>query len=83
LFISDGILTPFDMDIYTKMTKFRRIQSIKITKDMEETCPICLEKIKNNSNAFQLFCGHIYCNCGGIQKWLEINNCCPYCKTGL
>jgi len=53
----------------------------KSNDDNENTCPICLDVINNNSMSM-LICGHIYCSkC--INIYMKNNNKCPLCMKTI
>lgn len=51
---------------------------ISLSIDIE--CSICYEEITNNAS--KLDCGHIY-HKECIDKWLQVNSTCPYCRHSL
>lgn len=51
-------------------------------KEVDDTCPICLEKFKDEENVAVLECGHLYHpNC--IKKWGKQKPSCPMCKKEI
>ena len=52
----------------------------KINLEEEYTCPISLEKIKDN--CVKTKCGHIF-NQDNIDEWLKTHKDCPLCRTIL
>jgi hypothetical protein len=53
------------------------IARIVIIKPITNLCSICLDYINNDSETLK--CNHIY-HRSCINRWLEINNTCPYCR---
>lgn len=50
---------------------------------IDDCCPICLEKFDINDEYFNLKCGHIFhCNCISIY-FKNYNTICPVCKVDL
>jgi hypothetical protein len=56
--------------------KFYKLISLSINTE----CSICYEQITNNAS--KLECGHIY-HRECIDKWVQVNSTCPYCRHSL
>ena len=74
------------------MKQKAQINNEKMTKNMLEknekgeienpTCSICLANIRVNDNVTKLKCNHLF-HFKCIEKWLKINEECPFCRTKL
>jgi len=68
-------------DYYIKPTPILNTMKYKDIKNKKEkTCSICLDHYENNSDVSITPCIHFY-HQTCIEKWLENNSNCPYCRT--
>jgi len=66
-------------DIQSQLGGYKKI---KIDDDLikcKSSCPICLDKFKDNEFKRELKCKHIY-HKKCIDKWIKHKNTCPICR---
>ena len=57
-------------------------KKIKLDDDLlkcKSSCPVCLEKFKDNEFKRELKCGHVF-HKKCIDKWIKHQNSCPICR---
>lgn len=70
-----------DQELHRQSNIFVNIESqlYETTEKKYDSCPICIEKYKNDEEVSVLNCGHIY-HPKCIKEWGHYKPSCPLCK---
>lgn len=82
IFINGDTITsvyPYNEDKNVDVSKIVSIRFSKKTKEINESCTICLEEFKTNNIMYGLNCNH-YFHKRCITKWFKKNINCPNCR---
>jgi hypothetical protein len=72
-----------DVTVTTDKNSLDKIQTFKITKDMNERCTICMDDMKEGDEYYNLTCKHIF-HIDCIKEYLlNYNHMCPLCKKEI
>ncbi len=72
-----------DVVVTTDEKSLDRIKTLKITKEMNEKCTICMDDMKEGEEYYNLTCKHIF-HIDCIKEYLlNYNHQCPLCKEEI
>ena len=72
-----------DITVTTDEKSLNKIQTLKITKDINEKCTICMDHMKEGEEYYNLTCKHIF-HIDCIKEYLlNYNHMCPLCKEEI
>ena len=72
-----------DVIVTTDQKSLDKIKIIKITKEMNEKCTICMDDMKEDDEYYNLTCKHIF-HIDCIKEYLlNYNHQCPLCKEEI
>jgi hypothetical protein len=72
-----------DITVTTDKNSLDKIQTLKITKNMNERCTICMDDMKEGEDYYNLTCKHIF-HIDCIKEYLlNYNHMCPLCKEEI
>jgi hypothetical protein len=72
-----------DVVVTTDEKSLDKIKTLKITKDMNERCTICMDDMKEGEEYYNLTCKHIF-HIDCIKEYLlNYNHMCPLCKKDI
>ncbi len=72
-----------DVVVTTDEKSLDKIKTLKISKDMNEKCTICMDEMKEGEEYYNLTCKHIF-HIDCIKEYLlNYNHQCPLCKEEI
>lgn len=72
-----------DVVVTTDEKSLDKIKTLKITKEMNERCTICMDDMKEGEEYYNLTCKHIF-HIDCIKEYLlNYNHMCPLCKEDI
>lgn len=72
-----------DVLVTTDEKSLDRIKTLKVSKDMNEKCTICMDDMKEGEEYYNLTCKHIF-HIDCIKEYLlNYNHQCPLCKEEI
>jgi len=72
-----------DVVVTTDEKSLDKIKTLKITKEMNEKCTICMDDMKEGEEYYNLTCKHIF-HIDCIKEYLlNYNHQCPLCKEEI